>query len=284
MNTCTQICSFEIEKYCMKMSNDTLREGFYIHLKDTDGNSATSEVSPFAGRSLETLDEAYENLTLLRNKFLENDLTPSPLYPSVMFGMQMALYSLGHSDPFTWPPIIKLYTKPPLFYGSFGPVKLKLGDYSLNEAIAFFKKFKRKEQTIRIDLERKWDIEKTVSFCKEIDTSSILYIEDPVMNYSDMEPFYKEAGVMYAIDQFLSFQPPERMKNLVGLHTIIVKPSLVGGIHECRELQKAFSGIPITFSSLYETKVGINHIKLISKILCGDAPVGVDTLKFLKPL
>ena len=104
------------------------------------------------------------------------------------------------------------------------------------------------------------------------------------MNYSDIEPFYKEAGVMYAIDQFLSFQPPERMKNLVGLHTIIVKPSLVGGIHECRELQKAFSGIPITFSSLYETKVGINHIKLISKILCGDAPVGVDTLKFLKPL
>jgi len=284
MNTCAQICSFDIEKYCRKISHGGLREGFYVHLKDTDGNSATSEVSPLPGRSLETLDEAYENLTLLRNKFLENDLTPSPLYPSVMFGMQMALYSLTHSDPITSGPIIKLYTKPPLFYGSFGPVKLKLGDYSLNQAMAFFKKFKRREQTIRIDLERKWDIEKTVAFCKEIDTSSILYIEDPVINYSDMEPFYQETKVMYAIDQFLSFQPPERMKKLSGLHTIIVKPSLVGGIHECRNLQQAFDGISITLSSLYETKVGIDHIKRISKILCGDAPVGVDTLKFLQPL
>lgn len=284
MSTTTQITSFEIEKFAKKFTfgkTDGFREGLYVHLKDTDENTATGEVSPLPGRSLETLDEAHQNLLALKNNFMENDLKPLTLHPSVMFGMQMALYSLQQSSTTPSLPITKLLITPPLLAPK-GPVKLKLGDFRLDAAIAFFNKCDRSKKTIRIDLERKWSLAKTIDFCKLVNSSSILYIEDPVENYTDLETFYEKTGVEYALDQFLLFAPPESIKLLKGLHSIIVKPSLTGGLHECRLVQDAFAPIPISLSSLFETKVGIGHIKLISSILCGDQPVGVDTLKFIK--
>ena len=276
----THICSFELEKYSITMKSGNIREGVYIHLKDTEENEAIGEIAPLPGRSLESLDDAYINLQTLRNNFLNNKFTPFALHPSVMFGMQMALYSLQNQRKTPSLEITKLYFSPPLFTPK-GPIKLKMGDMSMDDAVSFFHKCDRNEKVIRIDLERKWDLEKTVSFCKKVNTPSILYIEDPVSNYCDLETFYEETGVMFAIDNFLTFQPAERIKKLKGLHSIIIKPSLVGGLHECKALQDAFAPIPVSFSSLFETKVGIDHIKLISSILCPNTPAGIDTLKFL---
>ena len=281
MNTLEKICSFELEKYTKRFTFGGIAEGIYIHLQDTSGRKSVGEVSPLPGRSLETLDMVLLDLNKFKNNFLENTLVPFALHPSVMFGLQMALYSLQNDDPIFFPPITKLYMKAPII-PSRGPVKLKLGNYSLDDALIFYNKFSRKDRTIRIDLERKWDLEKSVAFCKKINPSSLLYIEDPVTNYIDLEAFYKETNVQYAIDMFLPFQPVEKIKLLEGLHSIIVKPSLTGGLNECRALQQAFFPIPISLSSLFETSVGINHIKVISSILCGQSPVGVDTLKFLK--
>lgn len=280
MSLCAKICGFELEKFEKKFSFGGIREGFYIHLKDTLGNNSCGEVAPLPGRSLETLDQAYNNLITLRENFLNGDLKPFALHPSVMFGMQMALFDLQNSQPKFNGEITKLYTSPPVL-PSNGPVKLKLGNETTERAIEFFSKFKRKKKNIVIDLERKWSLEKTLCFCKEIDTSSILYIEDPVTNYSDLEIFNKKTNVYFAIDNFLSFQPIERIKLLKGLHSIIVKPSLLGGLHECKQLQQAFYPVPIVLSSLFETKIGISHIKTISSILCPGKPAGVDTLKFL---
>ncbi|MCH9616716.1 MAG: o-succinylbenzoate synthase [Chlamydiia bacterium] len=280
MDTCTQICGFELEKYAITMKSGQIREGIYIHLQDTNGNKATGEVAPLPGRSLETLDDAYKNLEKLKENFLKNHLEPFALHPSVMFGMQMALYSLQNQKKSSDAEVTRLYSSAPTFFHK-GPVKLKMGHLSIDEAAAFFHKCDRGEKSIRIDLERKWDLEKSVAFCTKINTDSIVYIEDPVENYSDLEVFYEKTGVQFAIDNFLSFQPVEKMKTLKGLHSIVVKPSLVGGLHECKELQKAFTPIPISLSSLYESEVGINHIKLISSILCPGKPAGVDTLKLL---
>ena len=280
MKTAAQISGFEIEKYAKKSKLGFVREGFYIHLQDTEEHKSTGEVAPLPGRSMETLDEAYQNLLQLRKNFLNNQLDPLPLYPSVMFGMQMALYCL--QEPRKALPLQKttLYLKPPLFPTS-GPVKIKLGHLPVDQAVLFYQKMARKEKNVRIDLERKWELEKTLEFCTRIDSSYLLYIEDPTTNYSDLETFAQKTGIPFAVDAFLPFQPPERIKKLRGLHSIVVKPSLVGGIHECRSLQQAFDPIPLSFSSLFETKVGIDHIQLIASMLAPDAPVGIDTLKFL---
>jgi o-succinylbenzoate synthase len=283
MNDSVKICSFEIEKYQREFTFGGTKEGFTIHLKDTEGNVSCGEVAPLHGRSLESLDQAYHHLKKLQEYFLNSDFTPFNLHPSVMFGMQMALYKLQNQTKEITIPITKLFFSPPLFIPS-GPVKLKLGNYKLDEAITFYNKFKRKEQNIRIDLERKWSLSKSVSFCEKVDLSSILYIEDPVSNYSDLEVFFEKTKVKFALDLFLSFQPLERIKQLNGLDCVIVKPSLVGGIYECSLLQKELFPIPIVLSSLFETEVGIFDIKLISSILCPNKPAGVDTLKFLKKI
>lgn len=284
MKTVNQICSFEIEKYAREYTFGGYREGYYIHLKDTSGNTATGEVAPLPGRSLESLHQAYENLERLRRQFLENDFSPFSLYPSVMFGMQMALYQLQHPNEKSNCDTTKLFLTPPTFFGAKGPVKLKLGHLDVDGAVSFFNKFKRKEKNIRLDLERLWPLDKTLEFCSKIDTSSIFYIEDPVDVFSELEIFYEKTKVPYAIDQFLSFAPPEIIKELKGLYCLIAKPSLVGGVHECQRLQEIYAPIPIAISSLFETDVGIEHVKLISSKLCPGLPCGCDTLKYIKPL
>jgi O-succinylbenzoate synthase len=281
MNEQVKICAFDIEKYSREFTFGGKREGLYIHLADTDGNKSSGEIAPLPGRSLETLEQAYDHIKKIRKNFLDGNFIPFNLHPSVMFGMQMALYKLQNKTTLVDTPVTKLFFSPPILNVS-GRVKLKLGNFDIDEAISFYNKFKGKEKNITIDLERKWDLDKSVAFCEKIDTCSILYIEDPTTNYSDLERFFEKTNVEFAVDMFLIFQPLERIKVLKGLNSITLKPTLVGGIHECRLFQQDCLNIPIVLSSLFETEVGIEDIKLISSLLCPNKPAGVDTLKFLK--
>jgi len=163
MNTLEKICSFECEKYTKRFTFGGIREGIYIHLQDTSGRKSVGEVSPLPGRSLESLEVALLELNRFKNNFLEKNLTPFALHPSVMFGLEMALRSLQNDSPIISPPVTKLYMKAPII-PSKGPVKLKLGNYSLDDAVIFYNKFSRRDRTIRIDLERKWDLEKSAAF------------------------------------------------------------------------------------------------------------------------
>jgi O-succinylbenzoate synthase len=274
MNPFSEIDSFKLENYTLKN-----RKGIYLHI-EKNKKSAIGEVSPLPGRSIETLEMAVDQLEGVKKSLLDGYCDFFPLYPSVLFGLKTALYSLDHIPPPFSSEITSLFLEPPLVAPK-GNVKLKLGNYGIEEAIKFYETFRRKEKNIRIDLERKWELSKTVTFCKKIDTSLLLYIEDPVKEYDDLTPFYEETKVAFALDMFLAFHSTEEIKLLKGLYSIIVKPSLVGGLEECRALQAAFFPIPISLSSLFETSIGINHIKILSSILCGNDPVGVDTLKFL---
>lgn len=275
------IVSFDVEIYEKIFTWNKKRRGIIITLQDSEGSIGKGEIAPFKGRSLETFDESLSQVMKLKDTFFDKDRVPFALYPSVMFGMEMAMHDVQKSSSNADVEITTLLMHPPK-KPPFGPLKLKLGNLDIDEAADFFNKCKSKEQNIRIDLERKWGLDKTIDFCKQVDASKIVYIEDPTTNYSDLERFYIETNIPYAIDNFLTFQPPEVLKILKGLKSIVVKPSLIGGLSHCTILKELFSPIDIVISSLYESEVGIHHLKTISSILSSQ-PAGIDTLKLFVP-
>lgn len=272
------ITTIEYTCFSRPMINNTHREGIYVTVKNGSRKS-TGEISPLPGRSIETFKMAKENISETIKRFTSNGTITPSVYPSVSFGLESALFGLSSQTPPPSAIITKLLIAKPKNKPK-GPVKIKLGHLSIDQAIDLFNFCNTKEANIRIDLERKWSLEKSCKFFSLIDTSNIVYVEDPVTYYSNLEAFYQKTSIPFAIDQFLFFQPAEKIKLLCGLHSIVVKPSLVGGLEKCKKLQKIFHPIPISLSSLMETEIGISHIITLSHILCENAPIGVDTLKF----
>ena len=252
---------FEIYSYKLPTSLGFIREGLIVRLINELGQEGIGEIAPLPGRSTETLKETLAFTGQLRDRFLLQDFSPAFFPPSVMFGMEMALSSLlfpiKEDTPF------KLYSN-----------KLKLKDLSVSEAVDLCK---MTTEPLRVDLNRKWDLAKTVKFCSHFEPSDFLYIEDPVSIFKDLEKFYDQTGFSYAIDEYLSEHPLERLLKLRGLTHLVIKPTLHGGLNRCKFIVTEAKGMKCVFSSTYETGIGLMHIARIGATINSSEPMGIDT-------
>lgn len=243
------------------------KKGLFVRLANEFGNEAVGEISPLQNRSSENLEESITFTKNLRLRFLKGDFSKVLFPPSVMFGMEMALSSL------LFPLKEDIRFK---IYGN----KLKLKDLSVEEAVLICKK---SPYPLRVDLNRSWDIEKTIAFCSHFEKDDFVYIEEPVSRFNDIELFQKETGFPYALDEHLSHHPLERILSLPGLTHLVVKPTLHGGFTECEKIVKAAPSIKVVFSSSYETPVGLMHIAKIASILTPNEPIGINTTSIYTP-
>ena len=251
-----KIEEFEIELYKLPTSLGFVREGIIITLTDDLGRVRKGEIAPLPGRSHETLLDALAVTKKVRERFLRGDFSLPFFPPSVVFGIDMTLAS-NEDLPF------KVYSN-----------KLKIRNLSLSEAVDLCKK---QNGPFRIDLNRSWPLEKTVEFCKQFKAGDFLYLEDPVSNFTDLEKFYDQTGFHYAVDEFLALHPLERIANLRGLTHLIIKPTLFGGIEECRNIVNETRHLCHIFSSAYETSLGLNRIAQIGASLSPSEAVGIAT-------
>ncbi len=251
-----KIKKFEIDFYKLPTSLGFVREGLIITLVDDFGNVRKGEIAPLPGRSHETLEEAFTVIKKIRERFLSGDFTLPFFPPSVLFGIDMAL-APSKDLPYS------VYTN-----------KLKLKNLTIEEAVILCKK---QNFPLRIDLNRAWTLEKTVEFCKHFKKEDFIYIEDPVANFTDLEKFYDQTGFPYAVDEYLALQPLEWISNLRGLTHLVIKPTLFGGIEQCREIVNCTKHLTHIFSSAYETPLGLSRIAQISCALSFGEPVGIAT-------
>jgi O-succinylbenzoate synthase len=242
------------------------KKGLIVRLTNELGKEGIGEISPLKNRSHENFEEALTFTKNLRTRFLKGNFSPVLFPPSVMFGMEMALSSLLF--PVKEDIRFKLYSG-----------KLKLKDLSVSEAVAVCKKEKG---PLRIDLNKSWDLEKTITFCSHFKKSDFLYIEEPVTLFRDLEKFYEATQFPYAVDEHLSFHPLERIISLPGLTHLVVKPTLHGGLTSCEKIRKAAPHLTTIFSSSYETPIGLMHIAKIASTLNPDEPIGIDTTSVYK--
>ncbi len=252
---------FEIYSYKLPTSIGIVREGLIVRLINEIGQEGIGEIAPLPGRSIETFSEALAFTKKIRDRFLKQDFTPALFLPSVMFGMEMALSSILF--PMTKDIPFKLYSN-----------KLKLKNLNVKEAVNLCKKEKG---PLRIDLNRKWDLAKTVEFCSHFHPADFLYVEDPVSVFTDLEKFYDQTGFPYAVDEYLSEHPLDRLLKLRGLSHLVIKPTLHGGLQRCKAIATEVNMIPCIFSSCYETGIGLMHIAKIGALLNPNEPIGIDT-------
>lgn len=260
-----KLAKFEIYSYKLRAIFGP-KKGLLVRLTNNLGKEGVGEIAPLENRSSESFEEALTFTKNLRLRFLNGDFSKVLFPPSVMFGMEMALSSL--LSPSKEDIRFKIYSN-----------KLKLKDLSIEEALLLCKKEKG---PLRVDLNKSWDLEKTVEFCKHFQKSDFVYIEEPVSNYRDIEIFQKETGFPYALDERLSHHPLERILSLRGLTHLVVKPTLHGGFTQLEKITNAAAPIKVVFSSAYETPVGLMHIAKIASLLTPNEPIGIDTTSIYK--
>jgi len=273
-----KLIAFDIFSYEVPLDIGMNRKGFIIRLADESGKEGFGEVAPLPGLSHETLEEALSFLRSLREKILQKELSPTFFPPSVMFGMESAvsqLYSpLTEDLSFT---TTRFFYDPKEATPIGGNVKIKLGSYDLSQAISIAKRFIEKGAKLRIDLNRKWSLKETKEFCRHFSCEEILYIEEPVQYFMELEAFHEETGFFYALDEHLLFHPLERILKLKGLSHLIVKPSIHGGLDQCKAIQLAASNVECVFSTSFETDIGLSHIVRISSKINPNKIVAIDT-------
>ncbi len=262
-----KLANFEIYTYDFPTNLGFQRKGLLVRLVETNGKEGAGEIAPLPGRSIETLEEALAALKEIRTRFLTGDFTPASFPPSVLFGMEMALSDLLF--PQDVEPEIKKYHN-----------KLKMKDLSVSDAV---KICKLQTRLLRLDLNSKWDLAKTLEFCSHFKPEDFLYIEDPVSNFTDLEKFYKETRIPYALDEYLTYHPLERVLPLQGLTHLIIKPTLHGGLTQCRAIASASKEKTLIFSSTYETPIGLRHIERIASKLSPNQHHGLATESIFAP-
>ncbi|MGR3973227.1 MAG: hypothetical protein QRY72_01415 [Candidatus Rhabdochlamydia sp.] len=158
--------------YGFKLCHQGFADKLGFLLESSDGRFA--EIAPLETRNKESLRDVYHQLKALQQGW------KGALLPSVAFG----LYSLTaprvkdircalllHGTP---EEVLALAST----YGSFEVAKLKIGDYSLDEAIATVLELS-KTLKLRLDFNDKWSLSHFKMFCDKIQGASIEFLEDP---------------------------------------------------------------------------------------------------------
>ncbi|MBS0584975.1 MAG: o-succinylbenzoate synthase [Verrucomicrobia bacterium] len=267
------LSSFDIFSYKLP-SRIGKRKGLLLRITDSNGRMGVGEVAPLAGINLESLSEAEEELKEVKKKFLEGDLTPMSLLPSVHFGLSSALSQLAMEEKdFSFQTIELLEEgKEP----TLSEVKVKIGELSVEEAVKRCASLLEKGHKLRLDANGKWELREALSFCKHFKPSDFRYIEDPVHRLTHFQPFYEESGFSFAVDRPLLSQPLENILSLKGLSHLIIKPMALGGYDRLQMIKEKAGSIPLVFSNSYETPIGLLHTLALADRLSPKEAVGID--------
>ncbi len=248
------------------------KKGFILEMQDETGRISYGETSPLVGRSPESKQEALFALFKLQEQFIHASFSPFPLPPSVSFGMESVLTAV--QSPLTTP-ISLPYTA--LSYGReidtpCSQVKLKTTDLTWKETILLVETFLKKGKRLILDFNMRWTKEEILALRKEFSPVDFDGLEDPTHSIDDLEELYSETGFPFHIDELFS------LKTFVpspAIHTIVIKPTLIGNSLTIRNIQKL--GIPIRLTSAMETGVGLIHIMRLAYTLEIKTPIGIDT-------
>lgn len=157
-------------------------------------------------------------------------------------------------------------------------VKVKVGRRSVDEEIELVTKIRerlRDGQALRLDANRAWDWSTAILFAKEVKSAGIEYIEEPLQDYLRLEEYAAETDQNYALDETLAQH--HSLDTFPSASAYVIKPTILGGrLPEIVHQRK-----PLTFSSCYETGVGLTRIAQLALEWAPHVPAGLDTYRYL---
>lgn len=251
-------------EYNVSLKNGTRRKGLYLC-----ENTTIVEAAPLPGYSLESFDEAKTQLISLFSTPLSE-----PAYPSVLFALfclSMKKKSIANIKRCGLLRSADELVKKP----NFQKYKLKMQGYSLSEAIQYTSAVYQHVKTpLRIDCNRSWTFEQTLSYLLYFSPEIIEYIEEPTNSLEENLTIGRLTQHTIALDESLLQIPCSKLQQIASEVVFILKPTILGSLQP----YLALPAKKYVLSSSYETGIGtrwlLNCIHLSSHI---DPYVGCDT-------
>lgn len=253
------------------------RQGLLVHL----GEERWGEISPFPGRSRETLTEAFTQL----KQWLTEGKIQGELYPSVQFGLESA-----HSPPFTAsaPLYALLNGDLETMYKQadraecqgYRIVKLKISHLSIDRAQMIIHRLKHRFR-LRIDCNCAFTFNEIMTLLSPFDKNIFDYIEDPTFELPSLSQF----PFPFALDETVSLFRSLPLHAYPNFYGFILKPTLLGGTKGCLPYLEYASRHQrkIVFSPTFESGLGLLQILFLAKKLhLTTDPIGLDTARYLK--
>ncbi len=289
----------------------TRRHGIVVEGVTDSGLSLWSEAAPLPGLHRETVEqvltlrhEAGFLLTNLNSPEREpNMLTTAAWPPSLRFALQglwLQIFAInqnltlhtalnpGSASSVRLNALVSMSDDEnslKAIVDNFHSIKIKVGRHSPVKEASFVNRIARmlrKGTTIRLDANRSWSLEEAVLFTDKLQ-APIEYIEEPLKKPSDLESFYTQTGLPFALDESLRDLRPDAVQFPGGCRALVLKPSLHGifkTLAWARAAQNA--GIDCTISSVFESAVGLNLLAHLAAALAAKTAHGLDTSRFFE--
>ncbi len=253
----------------------SFREGLLLR-QEVDGQDIWAEAAPLPGFSVESLAEvihaaqqqawdAYPSL-----QFAVASLDGEPLAGK----LPVSALLLGESKS-EERPIERVGTLP------HSTIKLKVGrcaalEQDISRVLAVHRGL-RHEQRLRLDANRGWTLDQAIRFARAIADAPIDYWEEPTACPQDFERLFAATGIPYALDETL--RETSDLSLFPHVAALIIKPTLMGSCASLIDL--ASHGIPLVFSSAFESGIGLGHVARLAELYAPQTPVGLDTYRWL---
>ncbi|OAN13584.1 o-succinylbenzoate synthase [Photobacterium jeanii] len=272
------------------------REGWVVELRDGDA-IGRGEIAPLPEFSHETLEQAGEQAQAwLANWQATGEQDFGELYPSVAFGLSMALMELAGELP-----VEGNYQVAPLCSGDPDDLVVRLnamsGDKIAKIKVGMYEAVRDgivanmfieaiPEVKLRLDANRQWTPTKAHQFAKYVKPehrSGIAFLEEPCTTPEESLAFAQETGINIAWDETVRDEGFE-VKAEPGVAAIVIKPTLVGSVARCIELveQAHAQGLTAIISSSMESSLGLNQLARFAKWQTADVIPGLDTMQLFK--
>ncbi len=304
-------CKAEVLRYRLPLKkplrSNGLREGLILQLACA-GRFGYGDIAPLPGFSIESLEQAQEQLVLFcralncgritikeNYQLIADEALIHPLLPCVAFGIESALWWLQQRQwlkPPTTAPLLQGATRVILerlrhFHGPWpNEFKLKIGCDALAQDIDRINAVLRvlpEQILIKLDANRQWTLDQALQVASVINRRRISYIEEPTAHLQEFSELFAKTGIRFALDESIQ-RPDYQFKLMPGLAAIIIKPTLVGGLERCRQLVIAARDAQVRaiFSSSYESAIGLKVLQQLSAQWTPEELPGLDTARAFK--
>lgn len=307
-----------IKPLVFKTKSITNRDGIILILKFDNEIEGIGEIAPLPGFSKTSIRDCLDNLKIICNNLIRKPLNNiseeffkwldnSIIVPEVQFGIEMAVYNAMAIIRNL--PLCKFISETSsnevILNGLVQGDKSSVSDEAISLLQKGFKLIKVKATgnveedinivtsviktvenyaKIHIDANQKWTFDDALLFAKKIDTTNIIYIEEPFSEISRIAEFFKETKIPVALDESLALYKLDFLLTIKGVEYIVIKPTFLGGIRKtlCFINKARKTSLRPVISSFFESGIGINTLIHIAAGSGQDITLGIDTLKYFE--
>jgi o-succinylbenzoate synthase len=282
------------------------REGWWVHLLDSEGRAGVGEVAPLPGFSRERPEEAREALESVDPSGLDpcspvESVECLALPASVSHGVEQALWDLlGQEKERTVCGLLGGEEAPSLSISRLvgdargavaaveagvGCLKLKVGAASLGEDLKRVSTVRRAvgpEVAVRLDANGAWSLEQAREALGAFAPLDIELVEQPLATSASVQDWslLRGAGIPLAADESLSVAP-DLDALLEAVDVVVLKPMVLGGLLAAVQLGRRAmaAGCQVVVTSLLESGVGRHGALHVAGALTGEKLLscGLDT-------